>query len=248
MPRKEKKFHFIYKTTNTITGRYYYGMHSTSNLEDGYLGSGKRLRYSVNKYGEDAHQREILEFYNTREDLAKREREIVNLNEIAKEDCMNIKIGGEGGGGFYNEEHRKKMTYLGIKAFQKKIKEDIEFREKFCKAISKSLTGEKNPMYGKKHSDISKRKLSISNKGSNNSQYGTCWINKDDKSIKIKKEELQEYLNRGWNKGRTIPKLRKDNNITKICPNCGIKFIVWYNKRNTICCSHKCGQSFRHKK
>ena len=42
MARKEKQYHFIYKTTNIITERYYYGMHSTDNLEDGYLGSGKR--------------------------------------------------------------------------------------------------------------------------------------------------------------------------------------------------------------
>ena len=53
MARKEKKYHFIYKTTNLLTGRYYIGMHSTDNLEDGYLGSGKRLRHSVNKYGKD---------------------------------------------------------------------------------------------------------------------------------------------------------------------------------------------------
>ena len=86
MPRKQKKHYYIYKTTNVVTGKYYYGMHSTDNLEDGYYGSGRRLRYSINKYGEKNHNVEIIEHVDNREKLIEREKEIVNLNEIAKED------------------------------------------------------------------------------------------------------------------------------------------------------------------
>ena len=92
MTRKQKKYHFIYKTTNLLSGRYYIGMHSTNDLEDGYLGSGRRLRYSINKYGVENHKREILEFCDNRSELKSREVEIVNLNEIAKIDCMNLKV------------------------------------------------------------------------------------------------------------------------------------------------------------
>lgn len=41
-------------------------------------------------------------------------------------------------------------------------------------------------------------------KGSKNSQYGTCWIHNDSQSIIIKKEELESYLQQGYIKGRKI--------------------------------------------
>lgn len=38
--------------------------------------------------------------------------------------------------------------------------------------------------------------------GELNSQFGTCWITKDNNNKKIKKEELDKYLSDGWIKGR----------------------------------------------
>ena len=127
MPRKEKKFHFIYKTTNLLSGKYYIGMHSTDSLEDGYLGSGKRLRYSINKHGAENHVREILEFVDSREELKKREKEIVSLDEIAKENCMNLTVGG--GGGF-----TKEFQQMGVKAAG-------EIRKEKWKMIKNLVTG-----------------------------------------------------------------------------------------------------------
>ena len=103
---KAKKYHFIYKTTNLLNGKYYVGMHSTSNLKDGYLGSGKRLRYSIRKYGESNFKLEILEFLSTREELVRREKELVNEDLIKDFSCMNLKLGGSGG--FCSEEHARK--------------------------------------------------------------------------------------------------------------------------------------------
>ena len=40
--------------------------------------------------------------------------------------------------------------------------------------------------------------------GEKNSQFGTLWITKDGLNKKIKKEELENYLNDGWIKGRKI--------------------------------------------
>ena len=40
--------------------------------------------------------------------------------------------------------------------------------------------------------------------GEKNSQFGTCWVTNGVKPIKIKKEELEQYLLAGWSKGRKI--------------------------------------------
>ena len=43
--------------------------------------------------------------------------------------------------------------------------------------------------------------------------FGSCWINKDCKDKKIKKQDLNTYINDGWSKGRLIMKCNLKNNI-----------------------------------
>jgi|TARA_R110000851_G_scaffold270161_2_gene422835 hypothetical protein len=214
MPRKEKKLHFIYKTTNLLTGRYYIGMHSTDDLEDGYLGSGKRLRYSIRKYGEQNHQREILEFIDTREELKFREKEIVSLDEIAKENCMNLVVGGEGG--FSSEQQRENAKKSNER--QKELSKNPKWVKKRSKKMTESLNkqyekGDREKVYfydwnGKKRSEESKKKMSLSKKGTgvgkNNSQFGTCWITKGGVNKKIKKDDLSQFENEGWIRGMKV--------------------------------------------
>lgn len=213
MARKEKRYHYLYKTTNILTKRYYYGMHSTDNLDDGYLGSGKRLRYSINKYGKENHKVEIIEFCPNRTSLIEKEIKLITLNELAKKDCMNLMVGGEGG--LVNEEHGKRLNKLGNEAFLKKINNDVELREKYRKIGSDRLKKmwENNELKpydwtGKHHSEESKRKIGKTNSllqsGEKNSMYGRCWITNGDESKPIKKNELNKYLNNGWYLGRKI--------------------------------------------
>jgi len=214
MPRKQHKYHFIYKTTCILNGKYYYGMHSTQNLDDGYLGSGKRLRYSIRKYGEENHEREIIEFCNSRQKLKQREKQIINLNEIAKTECMNLMCGGEGG--FISEEQQRKRSSAAGKRKAYIYKTDAEFRKRFkinmvkgqrkARAEGRIKTWKENYSWlGKHHKEETKIKMSISQqgkqKGELNSQYGTCWITNGKENRKIKKNDT---IPENFYKGRII--------------------------------------------
>jgi hypothetical protein len=60
----------------------------------------------------------------------------------------------------------------------------------------------------KSPSAIKKRKNTFAKinhqQGSKNSQYGTCWITNGSISKKIKKEELDLWIRKGYYKGRII--------------------------------------------
>ena len=139
--RKQKRYHFIYKTTNLLNGRYYIGMHSTDDMNDGYMGSGIYLRRSLNKHGTRNHKREILEYCKTRQELKSREEEIVNLNEIAKKECMNLRVGGSG------------SRYIRVTSDETR------------KKLSESHKGQIPWIKGKTHSEETRRKLSEAGKG-----------------------------------------------------------------------------------
>jgi hypothetical protein len=214
MGRPKANIHYIYKTTCVVTGRYYIGMHSTSNLNDGYLGSGKKLRHSIRKYGKENHHKEILEFLESRELLVEREKAIVTLELIQDDKCMNLGLGGTGG--FLTEGQKLNCCREGNKAFTTKLKTDKEFYEEWKRKLSESVrktyeSGNHNHVgssgfTGMIHSEYTKQLMSKAKVGrglgETNSQYGTCWITKNGINKKIKKETLNLYVNEGWIKGR----------------------------------------------
>lgn len=207
MARKEKKYHFIYKTTNVLSGKYYIGMHSTDNLDDGYLGSGTRLRYSINKHGKENFIREILEYCETREELKSKEIEIVNLDEIAKIECMNLIVGGCGG--FISLEGAKKGRLITNERYKNELRKwsSNGGKNRIKKyGIPQQLLDNRCDWSGKSHSEETKQLMSKikcgTGTGENNSQFGTCWVTKDGLSKKIKKEDLETNELGGWERGR----------------------------------------------
>lgn len=204
-----KRYHFLYRTTNLIDNKYYVGIHSTYNLNDGYLGSGKRLKRAIKKYGIENFKFEILEFFENREDVLKREEEIVNEQLINDPLCMNLQPGG--GGGFSSEEHKRKCIEAGKKATSEKWKDET-YRRKKIEAIRKGKYKRIEagnyvmPNWnGRKHREETKIKIGKANsekKGEKNSQFGTCWITNGFESKKIKKDELALFIENGWKKGR----------------------------------------------
>jgi len=209
-------YYTIYKTTNLINNKFYIGMHKTKNIDDGYLGSGKYILNSINKYGKENFKKEILFILNSEDEMILKEKEILT-EEFLKENedkIYNINIGGDGSFTFINKNYPRK----GVETRAQLIKQNKEYRYNYYSSISKSMKNfyKNNPEKAiinyswkdKKHKQetIEKMKLSHKNKhnGSNNSQYGTCWIYKDNINKKIKKEDLDLWLQQGWFKGRNI--------------------------------------------
>jgi hypothetical protein len=75
---------FVYLWTNIITGKKYIGAH-VGKVDDGYIGSGKYFRKSIDKYGLENFERKILHFeYDSVENLWKKEFELINENNAVK--------------------------------------------------------------------------------------------------------------------------------------------------------------------
>lgn len=79
------KQYFIYKTTH-INGKYYVGRHSTSNIDDGYIGSGKWAASILDK---STLTREILEYTTDSEALIALEGKYL-WEHFGKPGCMNM--------------------------------------------------------------------------------------------------------------------------------------------------------------
>ena len=140
-------YHIVYLTTNLVNNKIYVGVHSTYNIEDGYLGSGYQLKLAVKKYGELNFKRDIIYYCLEAEHAYNIESQIVNIDFIKRIDTYNIVIGGRSPSRINN----------GSCSDASKLKNKI------------ASSGFNNPMYGKKHSDITKHKMSIKRIGKKHS-------------------------------------------------------------------------------
>ena len=83
-------FYTVYKITNKINGKYYIGKHQTTNLDDGYMGSGKLLKLAIKKYGIDNFTKEILFVFDNEQEMNDKEKELV----VVSEESYNLCEGG----------------------------------------------------------------------------------------------------------------------------------------------------------
>lgn len=228
------KIHYtVYKVTNKKNGKVYIGTHKTKNLDDGYMGSGKYLKRSIEKHGLDNFTKEILFDFETPEEMYQKEAKLVTEDFIAEENTYNLKVGGFGGFDFVNktaskyENALREGRKLGRKITDERYKNIYgvtnisqvpDIKEKMRSSLQKAYADGKldhlNKYRGQPHTEESKRKISNSNKdkrtGKENSQYGTCWIKHDalEKNHRIPKSCIDDWIGEGWLRGRNM-KYRK---------------------------------------
>lgn len=90
----DKKYNYLYKITNLINGKFYYGIHSTNRLDDGYMGSGTELNIAYCEEGMENFKKEIVAFYDSRENLINAEKEMVTEELVLNPMCYNNTTGG----------------------------------------------------------------------------------------------------------------------------------------------------------
>lgn len=201
-------FYTIYKTTNLLNNKFYIGKHQTLDPNDNYLGSGKLLKRAIEKHGRENFKKEILYIFDNEVSMDAKEKELVVLSE----ESYNLIEGGHGGFGYINrvgnprryftsEERAKgtknanaicRINKTGIYA------QTIEKRRLNVRKATKAWQGNH-------HSSETKQKLRVKAQqrvGRKNSQYGTCWITNGSSNKKIKKEELDTWVQLGYTRGR----------------------------------------------
>jgi hypothetical protein len=220
-----RKYHYIYKIVRVDgSGKYYIGMHSTDNINDGYFGSGSLLSRSIKKHGKESHTKEILEYLPSRKELKEREREIVNEELVGNSLCMNLRLGGNGGSWQHlnnNSDVQRAKGKKGNAKMQLLRETSPEWSDAFKLKMRTAIVEQykngtrKAPGWSESAKKASnspeaneKRKQTIKKNGSNlgtkNSMYGKCWIVNEVHSIAIKIEELPSYISLGYTKGRKL--------------------------------------------
>jgi len=172
-----KKYHYLYITENLINKKLYIGVHSTDNIEDGYLGSGMNILRAIKKYGKENFEREIIEFFDSGEEVEEAEKLIVNKYVVDCNLFYNLKEGGclppimigKDNPMFGKEKNKDTKSKISnsLKIYQSKNgynKPNLgkNFSEEWKENIGKSLTGKKRPeMSSKVSSPVQHTKLNI---------------------------------------------------------------------------------------
>jgi hypothetical protein len=188
--------------------KYYYGFRSCDcdPREDAYWSSSEYVKEAIKKYGYSFFKKKIIREFLDRESAISLEIKLhnrfeVDTNALFFNRCKQSKWGYNCTGNVL-----KGKTYEEIVGLERAQELRIL---RSNKAKGKDNSGKKNPMYGRKHSDDMKRKLSLERQGKNHPTYGWKWITDGKNSLKI--DPTSAIIPNGWYYGRKVPRKVKNN-------------------------------------
>lgn len=146
----------VYKIVNKINQKFYVGVHKTDNPNDSYMGSGKAIKRSIQKYGKENFKKDVLLITENEDEAFSLEKELTS--NYTDRDNYNMKLGGVGG---FTKENAKKgynavpnLSHLGGKASMEKLSTE----ERKEKARNAGEIGGKS-LKGKPKSEVHKQAL-----------------------------------------------------------------------------------------
>lgn len=205
----------VYITTNLITDKKYVGSHF-GRIDDLYLGSGNLIIRAIKKYGKQNFKREILKECKTIKQARNLESYFIKKYNTLFPNGYNIsKTGGIGilgkSWGNHTEEVRKKLSksHTGLiksEITKERLSKSLKGKntwtkgskrsKEFCERAKQQMLGNRNGL-GKKRSDNSKIKYSLSKQGKNNpmfGMYGNKNPNYDNTIYKFKNNNTNEIF------------------------------------------------------
>lgn len=191
------------------------------------MGSGNLIKLALKKYGKENFSKEILAVFDNPFDMFSMEEKLVNEEFVRNQNTYNLKNGGgedcwshfENYSPELRSEWAKKgrevaningANIKGSKKHLELLENDSKYREKYSKAIKEAIKIKGASFLGKNHTNETKQQMREAKlgkyDGEKNPNYGKCWIYSltEQKSKSISKDNLQEYLDAGWTKGRKL--------------------------------------------
>ena len=218
---------YIYETTNLVNGKKYIGQHASKTFDVTYHGSGLVFIKALKKYGKDNFKTRILEECSTESELNEKEIYYIDkFNAVADSNYYNTSFGGES-----NSRNMRTMYNLELDKVILSAECNIEYYEKLGYKLGMRPHSDDAI---KNYKKAKKDKIPITNgyltkyinktdpipngwrKGRhkatrpNQKSEQRKWMYKDNKSIMVKGEDVQAYLDNGYKLDRVKFEYHRD--------------------------------------
>lgn len=225
---------YTYLIKHKPTGLVYYGVRTANKVEaendlwKEYFTSSKKIHTLLEETGQDSFEIEIRREFDTPEQAIAWEIKVLKrCNVLHDERWINANVAGYilpteeirakisqfHKGKTKSKEHRKKISLAN------KGKEKRPLTEHEKETLSQIMSGEGNPMYGKKHSAETLEKISAKLKGRPSTQKG--------KPMSEEQKRKQSEIMRGRKQDPDVVRQRAETlkskklkRERKICPHC----------------------------